>query len=126
MQVQLNYGRGKLGVELPNALDVTLINKKPMPLLDDPAAAMELALGAPVGAPPLATAAAGARNACILICDITRPVPNGLILEPLVRTLMAAGLAPDAITILVATGLHRPNEGDELAELARKNGMAAE
>jgi len=117
MQVQLNYGRGKLGVELPNALDVSLINKKPMPLLDDPAAAMELALGAPVGAPPLAIAAAGARSACILICDITRPVPNGLILGPLVRTLMAAGLAPDAITILVATGLHRPNEGAEMAEL---------
>ena len=117
MQVQLNYGRGKLGVELPDALDVTLINKKPMPLLDDPAAAMERALGAPVGAPPLAKAAAGASSACILICDITRPVPNGLILEPLVRTLMAAGLAPDAITILVATGLHRPNEGAEMAEL---------
>ena len=117
MQVQLNYGRGKLGVELPNALDVTLINKKPMQLLDDPAAAMELALGAPVGAPPLAIAAAGARSACILICDITRPVPNGLILGPLVRTLTAAGIAPDAITILVATGLHRPNEGAEMAEL---------
>ena len=26
-------------------------------------------------------------------------------------------MAPDAITVLVATGLHRPNEGDELREL---------
>ena len=27
---------------------------------------------------------------------------------------MSAGLAPEAITVLIATGLHRPNEGDEL------------
>jgi lactate racemase len=30
---------------------------------------------------------------------------------------MMAGIDPGSITILVATGLHRPNEGDELAEI---------
>ncbi|MDP6691981.1 MAG: nickel-dependent lactate racemase, partial [Alphaproteobacteria bacterium] len=35
----------------------------------------------------------------------------------MVRTLMAAGIPPSEITILVATGLHRPNEGAELQEL---------
>jgi nickel-dependent lactate racemase len=52
-----------------------------------------------------------------LICDITRPVPNSTILPDLIRHLIAAGIAADAITILIATGLHRPNEGDELLEL---------
>ena len=78
---------------------------------------MRAALAAPVGARPLAEAARGANSACILVCDITRPVPNGLFLPLLVRTLMDAGIPADAITVLVATGLHRPNEGDELAEL---------
>ena len=88
-----------------------------MPLLDDPGAAMRRALLSPVAAPPLPELAKACRSACILICDITRPVPNGLILAPLVKMLLEAGMAAENIRVLVATGLHRPNEGDELVEL---------
>jgi nickel-dependent lactate racemase len=42
-------------------------------------------------------------------------VPNHLVLRPLIERLLKAGLAREAITVLVATGLHRPNEKDELA-----------
>ena len=117
MRVHLNYGRGQRAVDLPDALDVTVIAKQAMPLLADPALAMAAALAEPVGCPPLAAEAARATRACILICDFTRPVPNGTILPPLVRTLLGAGMAPERITVLVATGLHRPNEGEELAAL---------
>jgi nickel-dependent lactate racemase len=61
--------------------------------------------------------AKGRKSACILICDITRPVPNGIILPVLVKTLLDAGMGAKDITVLVATGLHRPNEGQELREL---------
>src|SRR5690606_25120525 len=66
---------------------------------------------------PLAELAKGRKSACVLICDITRPVPNKLILTPLLATLEASGIPRDKITILVATGLHRPNLGDELVEM---------
>ncbi len=52
-----------------------------------------------------------------MVCDITRPVPNELILRPVLETLEQAGIARDQITILIATGLHRPNEGEELVEI---------
>jgi nickel-dependent lactate racemase len=52
-----------------------------------------------------------------VICDITRPVPNGLFLRPLVETMVQSGIPLDQIVILVAAGLHRPNEGAELAEI---------
>jgi nickel-dependent lactate racemase len=117
MRIELNYGKGKLPVELPDDWDVTVIGKKPMPVLSDPVAAVEAALTAPVGAPPLEEAVSGCRSACILICDITRPVPNGLTLPVLIKRLIEAGLDAEAITVLVATGLHRPNEGEELAEV---------
>ncbi|MEO6024766.1 MAG: nickel-dependent lactate racemase, partial [Burkholderiales bacterium] len=74
-------------------------------------------LAVPVNTASLAIEARAARTACILICDITRPVPNGLFLPVLVRELMDAGIPASGITILVATGLHRPNEGDEMREL---------
>ena len=117
MRVELNYGRATLPVELPDTCEVTVIRKCDMPALADPAGTLERALSAPLGSPPLETVARRARTACILICDITRPVPNHLLLRPLIRRLLGAGMAPDGITVLVATGLHRPNEGAELAEL---------
>ena len=117
MIVELEYGRGTLPVNLPDDCDVTVIRKRPLAPLADPAAAVLHALANPVGGASLAAAARGKRSACILICDITRPVPNGAFLGPMIRELLAAGIPAQAITVLVATGLHRPNEGDELAEL---------
>jgi len=117
MDISLNYGKSELAVALPDNLDVTVIRKPDMPLLDDPVAALEASFANPDGGAPLATLAKSAKTACILICDITRPVPNGVILPPLLRALLAAGVDAENITILVATGLHRPNVGDELAEL---------
>ena len=88
-----------------------------MPLLNDPAAAILHALNHPVDAMPLTQLAKNAKTACIAICDITRPVPNQLFLRPMIELLIQAGVPIEGITVVVATGLHRPNEGDELAEL---------
>jgi nickel-dependent lactate racemase len=104
-------------VELPDDLEVTVVRKPAMPVLADPAAAVQGALAAPVGARPLAEEARGATSACVLVCDLTRPVPNGLLLGPIVRALLEAGLDASRIVVLVATGLHRPNLGAELEEL---------
>jgi nickel-dependent lactate racemase len=117
MQIELLYGRRGLTVELPGDLAVTVVRKAAMPVLPDARAAVAMALDRPVGARPLAEEARGRRSACILICDVTRPVPNGLLLRPIVERLLAAGLDAASITVLVATGLHRPNLGAELEEL---------
>ena len=117
MNIELLYGKGSLPIQLSPDWDVSIIRKKTMPLLADAKGAIKAALADPVNVAPLAQEAKTARSACILICDITRPVPNGLFLPILVRQLLDAGIAADKITILVATGLHRPNEGDEMREL---------
>ncbi len=117
MVIQLLYGKGTLPVHPPEGCEPTVIRKTDMPVLGDPAAAVEKALAEPVGTRPLAALAQGRQSACILICDITRPVPNGLFLPAVIRCLMAAGLAAQRIRVIVATGLHRPIEGSELAEI---------
>src|SRR5262249_30766303 len=85
--------------------------------LANPPSAIVDALNKPIGTPPLSQIARGRRDACILVCDITRPVPDRLILPPLLRTLEQEGIARRDILILIATGLHRPNEGTELEEM---------
>ncbi len=117
MRVKMNYGKGGLSIDFPESWDVTVIEKKAMPVLADAAAAVSKALAEPVGCGLLTEIAAGCRTACILICDITRPVPNSAVLVPLIQQLIQAGIEPGNITVLIATGLHRPNEGEELREL---------
>jgi lactate racemase len=114
MKVELLYGKATIEASVPPGCHETLIRKQPRAPLLDPHGAILEALARPIGAPPLVDYARGKRSACILICDITRPVPNHLFLRPLIEQLMTAGITPEAITVLIATGLHRPNEGEEL------------
>ncbi len=106
--VSIAYGRGHLTIRLPERARATMVRKHRLPPLPDPRGAVATALE------PLASIARGKSSACILICDVTRPVPNGLFLRPMIETLHAAGVPRARVTVLVATGLHRPNLGDEL------------
>ena len=117
MRVRLDYGRTGLDVELPDDRVVRELAYKTAPPISTPDDALLDALSHPTGTPPLGELAKGRRDACILICDITRPVPNEMILRPTLQILEGAGVPRDRITILVATGLHRPNESEELVEM---------
>jgi nickel-dependent lactate racemase len=117
MRVRLEYGRTGLVVELPDERIVRTLAYKDAAPLTDPAVSLAEVLDRPTGAPPLSHIARGKRTACVVICDITRPVPNRLMLPTILDRIESAGVAREEITILIATGLHRPNEGDELVEL---------
>lgn len=111
MIITLAYDRAGLRLELPD-LNVRAVLRKPAAApLPDPEAALANAMAQPLGTLPLTQLARGRRNAVIVVSDVTRPVPNALLLRPIIAALSEAGLATDAITILVGTGLHGPNEG---------------
>jgi nickel-dependent lactate racemase len=117
MRVKFEYGRTGLVAELPDERIVRTLHYKDAPPLPDPRASLLEVLARPNGTASLAELAKNRKDACIVICDITRPVPNEMILRPVLETLESAGIPRNKITILVATGLHRPNEGDELIEM---------
>jgi len=117
MRIDLLYGRGKLAMDVPENLHVTAIRKQPMPVASDPVRRLRESFQRTASGRPLRELARECKTACILICDITRPVPHGTLLPPLIDELTAAEMSMDQILILVATGLHRPNEGAELREV---------
>ena len=117
MQITLDYGKAGLDVEVPDRNLVGPLQLRTVPALSDPPRALDEALSSPIGTPLLFELARGKRSACILICDITRPVPNELLLRGILPTLEQAGIARDQILILIATVLHRPNEGSETVQL---------
>ena len=114
------YGRDHLPLVLPPEAEPTVIRKATLPKLPDAAGAIHAAL-ASRRAPPLAELARGRRSACILICDITRPVPNQLFLRPMIEILTAAGIPLARISIVVATGLHRPERGRGTGRTGRRS-----
>ena len=115
MMVKLNYDRGGLEVEAPAG--AAILRMRSASRLGSLEATLRDALARPIGAPPLRELAAGRRSACVVISDITRPVPNKLILEAVLPVLHGAGIAPANVTLLVATGIHRPATDDELIEM---------
>lgn len=115
--VEILFGRKQLTVSLPKGAQPTIIRKVSLPKLANQELAIREALDHPVSAKPFAELAKGRKSACILICDITRPVPNRLFLRPMIEDLMKGGVPAANISVLVATGLHRSNEGAELEEL---------
>ena len=125
-RIDLLFGKGHLPVRLPAKTRPTVIRKGAMAKLPDPHAAIAEALANPIGSAPLAALARAKKSACILICDITRPVPNRIFLRPMIETMVSEGIPIGDITVLVATGLHRPNEGEELAELVADPWVMAE
>lgn len=118
MQVHLKYGHAGLDLEFPETPNFQgVLYPAAAEPLADPAGAVAEALLRPIASPALQQLARGKTNAIIVISDITRPVPNALLLPAITLQLEAAGIPREQITILIATGIHRPNEGAELERL---------
>ena len=117
MRVNMKYGRGEIGVDVPKPNLISVLASQEFPPIENPEQAILDALETPTDSPALSEMAKNRKSATIVISDITRPVPNKLILPPMLRIIEEQGVPREEIRILIATGIHRPNEGDELLEM---------
>ncbi|MBC7187315.1 MAG: nickel-dependent lactate racemase [Calditrichaeota bacterium] len=117
MELTLHYGKEGLTVRVPERNLLKVVRMQHASPLADPIVHLRRGLEHPIGCPPLAELARGKESACVVICDITRPVPNRVLLPPVLQTIEAAGIPRERLTVLIATGTHRPNVGEELEAL---------
>lgn len=110
--ISIPYGKGALSWELP--YDGLLISRVDALKSDKSGRELvEAAMETPIGTPKLSVLAAGKKTCTIIISDHTRPVPSRDILPPMLRALREGN--PDIeVTLLVATGFHRPTTTAEL------------
>jgi nickel-dependent lactate racemase len=113
MKVHLPYGERGIDADVPDGATVLLPER--VEAIADPDLAVRAAIAAPMGRRPLREMACAGQRAAIVVSDVTRPVPNRVILPPILETLEAGGMARDDITIIVGTGLHRVSRPDEHA-----------
>ena len=117
MRVDFAFGKTGLIVDLPTGFRYRLLEARSARSLAAPSEAIEAALDSPIGSASLEALARGRESAAISVCDITRPAPNRLVLPPVLSRIERAGIPRERITILIATGLHRPSTEAEVREI---------
>ncbi len=117
MQVKFAFGKSGLDAVLPDGFDYRLLEARSAHALPYPDAALASAMETPIGTRSLRELARGKKTAAISVCDITRPAPNRVVLPHVLRNLAEAGIARENVTVLIATGLHRPATEAEIVEI---------
>jgi len=117
----VDYDRSGIEVDVPDKNLSAVLTMNTIRALENPTLSVKDALSRPIAGPSLDRIAKGRRNACVVVSDITRPVPHNIILPPLLDSLEENGLLPENITLLVATGLHAPMNIAQLRETLTDN-----
>ena len=112
--VNLAYGETGMVVDFPDH-QTDVIEPVFVPGLPDEPAALTEALRNPSGSAPLRELVKPTDRVCIVISDITRPAPNHLMVPAILGEL--SRVHPANITLLVGTGMHRPNTPAELERM---------
>jgi len=115
--VHFSYGKGKLSCDIPEGVLLGVLEPKihhyKAELSED--ALVARAMENPIGSAKLQDMVKGKKNIVIIASDHTRPVPSKVIMPPMLAEIRKGN--PDAdITILIATGCHRPTSVQELTD----------
>lgn len=81
------------------------------------------AFRSPIQAPPLRDIARGARRVAIIVSDSTRGVPTAKVMPMILEELGSAGIRKGDITVVIATGVHRPATDDEVTDIVGKENL---
>ncbi|MDR2089206.1 MAG: nickel-dependent lactate racemase [Clostridiales Family XIII bacterium] len=117
MQYALKFGKGEISFDLEekNCMRVLLPNEMPVDLTGE--REVTRSLENPIGCKRLREIVRPKEKIAIVTSDITRPMPSGLVLAPLLRELKDAGADENDITVILALGSHRGHTEEEKRQL---------
>ena len=109
MKLQLAYGNKYLPLELADDRIMEVIEAPDAALKVSGPNLIEAALQNPIATSKLEEIIIrkSAQSAVVVVNDITRPTPYKFMLPPLLDRMERAGIRPEDITLLIATGIHR-------------------
>ena len=111
------YGKTKLSLDIDAAQVAGELKISDKPILNDPVAAIQQALRAPIASAPLAELVKPGETVTLLVNDATRVANSDVFLPVLLDELNIAGIPDKDITILFALGTHHPLSHGEMTEL---------
>ena len=120
-QFNLPYGNGILPINIPDTFLGQVVSPHSVKAAANPEDMIQSALAEPIGTPPLEQLVHFGQKIAVIIDDITRETPTHLMLSAVLKILLAAGVAQDDISIVIALGTHRPMTE---TEIIKKTGAA--
>ena len=115
MRVDLAFGKHGLTIEAPD--DADIVEPAFVPGVPDEPTPCARHCGHQSVASAPGRSARPTDSVVIVHSDLTRPAPNDRMLPVVLDELAGAGVPDDHITLLNATGLHRPNTDAELRQM---------
>jgi nickel-dependent lactate racemase len=111
---QIPCGKKIVSIQIPNNVPVQQVESRKIAPVPDVRTAVEESLNHPIGTSRLRDLVKPGQTVALVVTDITRQLPEEIILSLLLRELEAGGIRKQDITAIVATGTHRPNTPEEL------------
>jgi nickel-dependent lactate racemase len=111
---QIPCGKKFISIQIPDDVPVQQVESRKMAPVPDVRKAVEESLNRPIGTSRLRELAKPNQTVALVVTDITRQLPEEIILSLLLRELEAGGIKKQDVTAVVATGTHRPNTPEEL------------
>jgi lactate racemase len=112
--IEIPYGEERISFSVPEENLKGVYAPHKITPVADVTAEIRRALSNPVAAPSLTELARGAKRVVIVADDITRPTPTDIILPEVLGAINAAGVADDAVQLLIALGTHRKMTAQEI------------
>ena len=114
-QFSLPYGKTRINYSIPEERIAGVLQSHSEEFVPDKSQTelVEAALAAPTGSKRLAEIAKDRKKVVIISSDHTRPVPSKITMPVILKELRSGNKDID-VTILIATGMHRPTTHDEL------------
>ena len=109
-------GKKSISLEIPDHVPVQWVESHNMAPVPNVNRAVGETLSRPIGTSRLRELVKPGQTVALVVTDITRQLPEEIILPLLLRELEAGGIKKEDVTAVVATGIHRPNTPEEIRE----------
>jgi nickel-dependent lactate racemase len=111
---QIPCGKKIISIQIPDHVSFQQVESRKMAPVPNLTQAVEEALNRPIGTSRLRELVKPNQTVALVVTDITRQLPEEIILPLLLKELEAGGIKKRDITAIVATGTHRSNTPEEL------------
>ena len=115
-QYPIPCGKKTISIQIPDSVPVQWVESRKLAPVPDVKRAVEESLARPIGTPKLRDLVKPGKTVAIVVTDITRKLPEEIIVPLLVKELEAGGIKKQDMTAVVATGTHRPDTPEEIRE----------
>ncbi|OGP93093.1 MAG: hypothetical protein A2157_12640 [Deltaproteobacteria bacterium RBG_16_47_11] len=109
-------GKKTIELRIPDHIPVQWVESHPMASVPNVKKVVEESLDRPVRSPRLRDSVKPGQRVALVVTDITRKLPEEIIVPLLIKELEAGGIRKSDMAAIVATGTHRPNTPEELRE----------